>query len=108
MHSFDRFYVVTKFMLPLLEDLKFSDINYDKTCTYLDNRKAQNTETQKYILDLKMSCRKIEPFVTYYKRLIKSYNNTAHIILIKEINLLLPKMPRVQKCGIFTNLCVVS
>ena len=44
-HSFDRFYVVTKFMLPSLGDFKFSDINYDDTCTYLDNRNAQDTET---------------------------------------------------------------
>ena len=44
-HSFHRFYVVTKFMLPLLGDLKFSDINFDNTCAYLDNRNAQNTET---------------------------------------------------------------
>ena len=35
-HSFDRFYVVTKFMLSLLGDLKFSDLNYDNTCTYLE------------------------------------------------------------------------
>ena len=44
-HSFDRFYVVTKFMLPSLRDLKFSDINYDDTCAYLDYRNAQETET---------------------------------------------------------------
>ena len=103
-HSFDRFYVVTKFMLPSSGDLKFSDINYDDTCTYLDNRNAQDTETQKYILDLKTFCRKIEPFVTYYKRLIKSYNNTAHSILEKEMSLLLPQMPRIQRCGIITTL----
>ena len=48
------------------------------------------------MLDLRTFCRKIEPFVTYYKRLIKSYNNTAHNILEKEINLLLPQMSRVQ------------
>ena len=103
-HSFDRFYVVTKLMLLSLGDLKLSDINYDNTCAYLDNRNAQNTETQKCMLDLKTFCRKIEPFVTYYKRLIRSYNNTAHNILEKEINLLLPQMPRVQKCGIITML----
>ena len=91
-------------MLPTLKDLKFSDINYDNSCAYLDYRNAQNTETQKDILDLKTFCRKIEPFVTYYKRLIKSYNNTAHNILEKEINLLLPQMPKVQKCGIITAL----
>ena len=58
-HSFDRFYVVTKFMLPSLGDLKFSDITNDDTCTYLDNRNTQGTETQKYILDLKAFCRKL-------------------------------------------------
>ena len=37
-------------------------------------------------------------------RLIKSHNNTAHNILEKEINLLLPQMPRIQRCGIITTL----
>ena len=64
MHSFDRCFVVTKFMLPSLGDLKFSDLNNDKACAYLDNRNAQNTETQKYMLDLMTFCKKIEPFVT--------------------------------------------
>ena len=41
-HSFDRFYIVTKFMLPSLGDLKFSNLNYDKSCAYLDNRKHKN------------------------------------------------------------------
>ena len=59
-------------------------------------------ETQKYMLDLKTFWRKIEPFVTYYNTLIKSYNNTMHNILEKKINILLPKMPRLQKCGITT------
>ena len=61
-------------------------------------------ETGKYILDLKTFCKKIEPFVYYYKRLIKSYNNTVHNILEKEISLLLPQIPKVQKCGIITTL----
>ena len=28
-HSFDRFYVVTKFMLPMIGDLKFSKSDFD-------------------------------------------------------------------------------
>ena len=56
------------------------------------------------MLDLKTFCRKIEPFVTYYKRLINSYNNTVHNILGKEINLLLPQLHRIQRCGIITTL----
>ena len=48
-------------------------------CAYLDNKNIHNIETKKHILDLIMLCKKIEPFVIYYKRLIKSYNNTAII-----------------------------
>ena len=36
--SFDRFYVVTKFILPSIQDLKFSKLNYDDTCAYLDEK----------------------------------------------------------------------
>ena len=32
-HSSDKFYVVTKFILPTADDLKFSTLNYDKDCT---------------------------------------------------------------------------
>ena len=34
-HSFDRFYVVTKFILPTLDDLKLSPTRYDKECKYI-------------------------------------------------------------------------
>ena len=56
------------------------------------------------MLDLKNFFNKIKPFVTYYKRLINSYNNTAHNILEKEIKLLLPPVKRKQKHGIITTL----
>ena len=91
--SFNRFYVVTKFMLPMI-DLKFSKLDVDDTCAYTDNKFAQNTESRKYMLELKAFCNKIKPFVTYYKTLIHSYNNTAHNILEKEIKLLLPQFKR--------------
>ena len=63
-----------------------------------------DTESRKHILDLMTFCKKIEPIVLYYKRLIKSYTNTAHDILENEINLILPQIPRKQKCGIITML----
>ena len=103
-HSFDRFYMVTKFMLPSIGDLNFSKLNYDKTCAYLDNKNTHSTETRKHMLDLMMFCKKIEPFIVYYKRLIKSYINMAHNILENKINLILPQVPRKQKHGIITML----
>ena len=68
-HSFDRFYILIKFMLPSIRDLKFSNLNYDNTCTHLDNKNTHNTETRKHMLDLMTFYKKIEPFVIYYKRL---------------------------------------
>ena len=61
-HSFNRFYVVTKFILPTIGDLNFSKLNYDDTCAYVDNKNSQNTEPSKYMLDLKTFCKKIESF----------------------------------------------
>ena len=52
-HSFDRFYVVTKFILPMIGDLKFSKLDFDDTCAYTDNKYAQNTESKNYMFDLK-------------------------------------------------------
>ena len=93
-HSFDRFYVVTNFILPSIGDLKSSTLNYDNTCAYLDNKNMYDTESKKHMLDLMTFCKKIKPFVLYYKRLIKSCNNMAHNILENEINLILPQIPR--------------
>ena len=72
------------------------------SCAYLDNKNICSTDTKKHMLDLIMFCKKIEPFVIYYKRVIKSYNNTAHNILKNEIDLILPQVPSKQKCGIIT------
>ena len=35
-HSFDRFYVVTKFIFPTIEDLKYLPSRFDSTCYYLN------------------------------------------------------------------------
>ena len=103
-HSFDRFYVVTKFMLPTIGALKFSKLDFDDTCAYTKKEYAQNTESRRYMLELKAFCNKVRPFVTYYAKLINSYNNTVHNILEKEIKLLLPQVNRKPKCGIITTL----
>ena len=56
------------------------------------------------MLDLMTFCKKTEPFVMYYKRLIKSYKHMAYNFLENEINLILPQVPRKQKCEIVTML----
>ena len=59
-------------------------------------------EKQKYTLDFLAFCKKTEQYVAYYKRQIKSYNDTAHNILKSETDLILPQLIRKQKCGIIT------
>ena len=71
-HLFDRFYEVTKFILLSIGDLNFSKLNYDNTCAYLDNKNIHYTQSNKHMLDLMMFCKKIDPYVIHYKRLIKS------------------------------------
>ena len=103
-HSFDRFYIVTKFLLPTMGDLKFSKLDFDDTCVYMENDYTQNTDSRGYMLELKAFCNEVRPFVTYYAKLINSYNNTVHNILEKEIKLLIPQVNRKQKRGIITTL----
>ena len=40
-HSFDRFYMVTKFELPKVQDLEFDDMPYNKGCSHLDGAKTK-------------------------------------------------------------------
>ena len=55
-HSFDRCYVVTKFMLPTIRDIKFSKLNFDNTCTYMRKDYAPKTDSRKYFTELRTYC----------------------------------------------------
>ena len=90
-------------MLPMIGDIKFSRLNFDHTCAYMKKEYAPNTDSRKYLTELRTYCNKIKPFVSYYSKLIDSYNRTAHNILQNKIRLLLPQVPR-QKHKIITTL----
>ena len=82
-HSFDRFYIVMKFMLPSVKDIKFSNLNFDQSCAYMKKNYAPNMDSSKYLSELQTYCNKIKPFVSYYSKLISSYNTTLHNIFGK-------------------------
>ena len=91
-HSFDRFYVVMKFILPTASDINFSKLKFKNDCEYLRYRsKGHNHRKEQCMTDLIEYCRKIIPYVYFYKQQIKSLNDTAHNILKNEINIILPK-----------------
>ena len=102
-HLFDRFYIVTKFLLLLMGDIKLSKLNFDHTCTYMYKEYAPNMYSRKYLTELKTYCNKIQPFVSHYNKLIKSYNTNVYNILENEIKPILPQISR-QKCGIISTL----
>ena len=80
-HSFDRFYVVTKFEILKIEDLKLT-FTFDLTCKHLNNPKS-------YIHQYLKHCQKIAPYVKFYQKQIEYYNKTTYDILEKEIGLIL-------------------
>ena len=60
-NSFDRFYVLTKCILPTASDINFSKFNFKDNCEYLRKRgKGHNHRIEKCILDLIDYCRKIK------------------------------------------------
>ena len=95
LHSFGRFYVVTKFEIPKLEDLRFTTFSFDLTCKYLI---TSNHYMQRCI----KHCKRIVPYVEFCKKQIGYYNCTAYEILQNEIGLILPifTIDKRQKRGI--------
>ena len=77
-HSFARFYVVTKFEIPKVEDLKLTTFTFDLMCEHLNNPKS-------YIHQYLKHCQKIVPYVKLYQKQIEYYNKTTHGVLEKEI-----------------------
>ena len=52
----------------------------------MNKKYTPNTDSSKYLMKLKTYCNKIKPFVSYYLKLMKSYNKTVYNILTNEIN----------------------
>ena len=91
-HSFDRFHVITKFVLPTLDNLKLSPIKYVKECNYLRNLDDEDDDQIKEnIKDLLFYCSKVRPFMALYRMQISANNLTAHKNLKNKVDLILPK-----------------
>ena len=88
---FDRFYVVAKFELPKVEDLRLTTVDFESRCSYLARNDSYYTKLLKY-------CLKIVPYVEFYKKKIEYYNCIAYKILTHEIGLILPTFPNEVQC----------
>ena len=68
-HSFNRFYIVTKFIF--VKDLKLLTLNFDSKCEHLkEHDKEHSAEAKQHILDLTTYCRQILPHMYFYKQQI--------------------------------------
>ena len=88
-HSFDRFYIVTKFELPKTQDLKLATFGFDFECSYANHTLTSNTD----YASLMNYCMKIMPYARLYQRQIQYYNKTAYDTLANDIGKILPKFP---------------
>ena len=61
-HSFDRFYIVTKFELPKTKDLKFATFGFDFECSYANHTYTSTTDYAR----LMNYCMKIAPYARLY------------------------------------------
>ena len=106
LHLFDRFYVVTRFVLPRIEDLKFMTIWFDSSCKYLGTGKRKTDYPSNHIPNLTVYCKTIVPYVDLYKKQVAHYNKTAYKIMKDEIDLILPTFleGKRSKKGIITSL----
>ena len=66
-HSFDRFYVVAKYEIPKVEHLQFTTFTFDLMCNHLNISKSPLLRYVKH-------CRRIAPYVKFYKQQIDYYN----------------------------------
>ena len=66
--SFDRFYVVTEFEMPKIKDLKLTMFSFHLKCNHL------NISKKSYLLGYIKHCRRIAPYVQFYKQQVEYYN----------------------------------
>ena len=91
-HSFDRFYIVTKFELPKTKDLRLATLKFDFACSY-----ANHTSSNINFVKLLKYCMKIALYARLYQRQIQYYNRTAYETLANDIGKILPKFPTDNK-----------
>ena len=85
-HSFDWFYIVTKFELPKTKDLRLATFKSDFKCSYA-NHTSSNTNYAKLL----KYCMEFALYAWLYQRQIQYYNQTAYDSLTDDIGKILPK-----------------
>ena len=99
---FDRFYVVAKYEITKVEHLQFTTFSFDLICYLL------NISRKSYLLRYIRHCRRIAPYVKFYKQQIDYYNQTTYNILQNKIGLILPSFNNRKKRFLTTILDTIA
>ena len=92
-HSFDRFYVVTRIEIPKVSDLNLTVFQFDYNCSHVANiEKGTRFKVPDMIQNMfKQYCGNIIPYMYLYKHQVEYYEKTVYNILEKDIGMILPK-----------------
>ena len=81
-HNIDRVWVVTKVILPKLEDISFPDIRFDADCSFVN--KVHNVK-QPVKTIIQSMCKSMKPLITLIKQKEEYYEKAIQSILKEEI-----------------------
>ena len=79
-HNIDRVWVVTKVILPKLEDITFPDVKFDADCSFVNKICDANPSVKTIIQSM---CKSMKPLITLIKQK-ERFNETAIQSILKE------------------------
>ena len=83
-HNIHRVWIITKVVVPKLNDVKFPDIKFDPECTFLNQLKVNHGASQ-HVNSLRSICQSMKPLITLLKQKELYYENAITNILKEEI-----------------------
>ena len=81
-HNIDRVWVVTKVILPKLEDIKFPDVKFNTDCSFVNKIRNANPSVKTIIQSM---CKSMKLLITLIKQKEKFYEMAIQSILKEEI-----------------------
>ena len=80
-HNIDRVWVVTKVILPKLEDIKFPDVKFNADCSFVNKICDANPSVKTIIQSM---CKSMKPLITLIKQKEEFYEMAIQSILKEE------------------------
>ena len=81
-HNIDRVWVVTKVILPKLEDISFPDVKFNAHCLFVNKIRNAHPSVKTIIQSM---CKSMKPLITLIKQKEKFYEMAIQSILKEEI-----------------------